>query len=70
MRHPEIVCVPNRHSGAEQARCRRGPAPGHDPSDTRALGFVEAGLVGLLTLAGVDAATAAVATFTYRLISF
>lgn len=34
------------------------------------LGFVEAGLVGLLTLAGVSAAIAAVATFAYRLVGF
>jgi uncharacterized protein (TIRG00374 family) len=34
------------------------------------LGFVEAGLTGLLVLAGVDAAVAAVATLAYRLISF
>jgi uncharacterized protein (TIRG00374 family) len=34
------------------------------------LGFVEAGLAGLLTLAGVDAATAAVATLAYRLVGF
>ena len=34
------------------------------------LGFVEAGLTGLLALAGVSAAAAAVATLAYRLISF
>jgi uncharacterized protein (TIRG00374 family) len=34
------------------------------------LGFVEAGLAGLLTAAGVDVATAAVATLGYRLVSF
>ena len=34
------------------------------------LGFVEAGLVGLLTLAGVGAGVAAVATFAYRLVGF
>jgi uncharacterized protein (TIRG00374 family) len=34
------------------------------------LGFVEAGLTGMLVLAGVDAGPAAVATLTYRLVSF
>jgi uncharacterized protein (TIRG00374 family) len=34
------------------------------------LGFVEAGLVGLLTLAGVPAGDALVATLTYRLASY
>jgi hypothetical protein len=34
------------------------------------LGFVEAGLVGLLTLAGVSAADAVTATLVYRLVSF
>ena len=34
------------------------------------LGFVEAGLTGMLALAGVGAAPAAVATLAYRLISF
>jgi uncharacterized protein (TIRG00374 family) len=34
------------------------------------LGFVEAGLVGLLTLAGIPAGVAAVATFGYRLVAF
>jgi uncharacterized protein (TIRG00374 family) len=34
------------------------------------LGFVEAGLVGMLVLAGVGATAAAVATLTYRLVSF
>jgi uncharacterized protein (TIRG00374 family) len=34
------------------------------------LGFVEAGLVGTLTLAGVSAEDAVVATFAYRLVSF
>jgi hypothetical protein len=34
------------------------------------LGFVEAGLVGTLTLAGVDASDALLATLTYRLISY
>jgi uncharacterized protein (TIRG00374 family) len=34
------------------------------------LGFVEAGLVGLLVLAGVGATAAAVATLAYRLVSF
>jgi hypothetical protein len=34
------------------------------------LGFVEAGLAGLLVLAGVSAGDAAVATLAYRLISF
>ncbi len=34
------------------------------------LGFVEAGLAGLLVLAGVHAADAAVATLAYRLVSF
>jgi uncharacterized protein (TIRG00374 family) len=34
------------------------------------LGFVEAGLVGLLILAGVGATAAAVATLAYRLVSF
>jgi uncharacterized protein (TIRG00374 family) len=34
------------------------------------LGFVEAGLVGTLTLAGVSAQDALVATFTYRLVSY
>jgi uncharacterized protein (TIRG00374 family) len=34
------------------------------------LGFVEAGLVGLLTLAGVDAGAAVTATLTYRLVAF
>jgi uncharacterized protein (TIRG00374 family) len=34
------------------------------------LGFVEAGLTGLLALAGVNAGQAALATLTYRLVSF
>jgi uncharacterized protein (TIRG00374 family) len=34
------------------------------------LGFVEAGLAGLLGLAGVDVGTAAVATLAYRLVGF
>ena len=34
------------------------------------LGFVEAGLAGLLVLAGVSAGDAAVATLAYRLVSF
>jgi uncharacterized protein (TIRG00374 family) len=34
------------------------------------LGFVEAGLTGLLTLAGIDAADAALATLAYRLVSY
>ena len=40
------------------------------PATPGGLGFVEAGLVGLLVLAGVDAATATVATLSYRLISY
>jgi uncharacterized protein (TIRG00374 family) len=34
------------------------------------LGFVEAGLTGLLTAAGIDAGDAALATLAYRLVSF
>jgi uncharacterized protein (TIRG00374 family) len=34
------------------------------------LGFVEAGLTGLLALAGIDAADAALATLAYRLVSY
>jgi uncharacterized protein (TIRG00374 family) len=34
------------------------------------LGFVEAGLIGMLTLAGVGASAAAVATLAYRLVAF
>ena len=34
------------------------------------LGFVEAGLVGTLTLAGVGAGAAVVAVFAYRIVSF
>src|SRR6185295_19995346 len=34
------------------------------------LGFVEAGLAGLLALAGVNAADAALATLAYRLVSY
>jgi uncharacterized protein (TIRG00374 family) len=34
------------------------------------LGFVEAGLTGLLALAGVGASAAVVATLAYRLVSF
>ena len=34
------------------------------------LGFVEAGLTGLLALAGVSAGAAVVATLAYRLVSF
>ena len=40
------------------------------PATPGGLGFVEAGLVGLLALAGVDAGAAAVATLGYRLISY
>jgi uncharacterized membrane protein YbhN (UPF0104 family) len=40
------------------------------PATPGGLGFVEAGLVGFLVLAGVDAGTAAVATLGYRLISY
>jgi hypothetical protein len=40
------------------------------PATPGGLGFVEAGLVGLLALAGVDAGTAAVATLGYRLVSY
>jgi uncharacterized protein (TIRG00374 family) len=34
------------------------------------LGFVEAGLVGMLTLAGVDAGESVTATLAYRLVAF
>ena len=34
------------------------------------LGFVEAGLAGMLVLAGIDAGAAAVATLAFRLVSF
>jgi uncharacterized protein (TIRG00374 family) len=34
------------------------------------LGFVEAGLVGLLALAGVAAAVASIAVLAYRLVSY
>jgi uncharacterized membrane protein YbhN (UPF0104 family) len=40
------------------------------PATPGGLGFVEAGLVGLLALAGVNAGDAAVATLGYRLISY
>jgi uncharacterized membrane protein YbhN (UPF0104 family) len=40
------------------------------PATPGGLGFVEAGLAGLLRLAGVDVGTAAVATLGYRLVSF
>ncbi|HVU77937.1 MAG TPA: YbhN family protein [Gaiellaceae bacterium] len=40
------------------------------PATPGGLGFVEAGLYGLLALAGVGAGVAAVATFAYRLVSF
>lgn len=40
------------------------------PATPGGLGFVEAGLVGLLALAGVAAGVAAVATFAYRLVGF
>lgn len=40
------------------------------PATPGGLGFVEAGLVGLLTLAGIGAGVAAVATFAYRLVGF
>jgi uncharacterized protein (TIRG00374 family) len=40
------------------------------PATPGGLGFVEAGLVGLLTLAGVGAGVATVATFAYRLVGF
>lgn len=40
------------------------------PATPGGLGFVEAGLTGLLVLAGVAGGAAAVATLTYRLISF
>jgi len=40
------------------------------PATPGGLGFVEAGLVGLLALAGMDAGTAAVATLGYRLVSY
>jgi uncharacterized membrane protein YbhN (UPF0104 family) len=40
------------------------------PATPGGLGFVEAGLAGLLALAGVSAGTAAVATLAYRLIGF
>jgi uncharacterized protein (TIRG00374 family) len=40
------------------------------PATPGGLGFVEAGLVGLLALAGVPAGSAAVATLGYRLISY
>jgi uncharacterized protein (TIRG00374 family) len=40
------------------------------PATPGGLGFVEAGLTGLLALAGVAGGAAAVATLTYRLISF
>jgi uncharacterized protein (TIRG00374 family) len=43
---------------------------GQIPLTPGGLGFVEAGLTGLLALAGVGAAEAAVATLAYRLISF
>ena len=40
------------------------------PATPGGIGFGEAGLVGLLALAGVDAGTAAVATLGYRLVSY
>jgi putative heme transporter len=40
------------------------------PATPGGLGFVEAGLTGLLALAGVSAGTAAVATLAYRLVGF
>jgi uncharacterized protein (TIRG00374 family) len=40
------------------------------PATPGGLGFVEAGLTGLLALAGVSAGTAAVATLAYRLLGF
>jgi uncharacterized protein (TIRG00374 family) len=40
------------------------------PATPGGLGFVEAGLVGLLTLAGIPAGVAAVATLGYRLVAF
>jgi uncharacterized membrane protein YbhN (UPF0104 family) len=40
------------------------------PATPGGLGFVEAGLTGLLALAGVGAGTAAVATLAYRLVGF
>jgi uncharacterized protein (TIRG00374 family) len=40
------------------------------PATPGGLGFVEAGLVGLLALAGVNAGDAAVATLGYRLVSY
>ena len=45
---------------------RRGPSP-FTPGG---LGFVEAGLVGTLTLAGVPGAAALAATLLYRLVSY
>ncbi len=47
-----------------------GALLGMIPFTPGGLGFVEAGLVGLLVLAGVGAANAAVATLAYRLVSF
>ena len=40
------------------------------PATPGGLGFVEAGLTGLLALAGVSPGTAAVATLAYRLLGF
>ena len=43
---------------------------GHDPITPGGLGFVEAGLTGLLALAGVNAGDAVLATLAYRMVSF
>jgi uncharacterized protein (TIRG00374 family) len=47
-----------------------GSLLGMIPITPGGLGFVEAGLTGMLVLAGVDPAAAAAATLAYRLVSF
>ena len=73
LRRPPLHAQGDRSTtaaGAHRPRVRQRRAPGADPLTPGGLGFVEAGLVGTLTLAGLTAHQAVVATLAYRLVSY
>ena len=70
-----LICVLRRSRDpprprARAARLRCGALLALIPLTPGGLGFVEAGLTGLLVLAGVSAGDAAAATLAYRLVSY
>ena len=62
-------CVDSGTCGLRVAFCG-ARALANIPVTPGGLGFVEAGLTGLLVLAGVDGGDAVLATFAYRLFSY